>query len=63
MSATDADMEPHIAAAVAKMVEQQHGAEGEYVIVIDVKAAPDGIVYTWKWLWSPAVPKHIGRVT
>lgn len=59
---TDKAAEPHMAGAVREIIDGNARAHGDYLIVCQATADENGVLYSWRWAWSPQAPEHVGRV-
>ena len=53
--------EPHMADAVQEIVTGNGRAHGDYLIVCQATSDENGVLYSWRWAWSPKAPEHVGR--
>lgn len=57
---SDEAADTHMARAVAEIVSANGGAHGDYLVVMQAANDKDGLLYTWRWAWSPQAPVHSG---
>ena len=59
---TDKTAGPHMENAIREIVDGNNWAHGDYLIVAQASVDENGLLYTWRWAWSPKAPEHVGRV-
>lgn len=51
----------HMAEAVQEIIKANGGGRGDYLIICEASSDEDGMLFTWRWAWSPRAPRHGGR--
>lgn len=59
---SDETAEPHMQSAIAEIVDGNHWAAGDYLLVAEATVDEGGLLYTWRWAWSPKAQEHTGTV-
>jgi hypothetical protein len=53
---------PHMEDAIREIIDGNNRADGDYLIVAQAAVDENGLLYSWRWAWSPQAPHHTGQI-